>query len=117
MSEEQVVSGKLRRTAAEIGQIVSEFQSSGMSRSKFCRVRGLTFGVLNRYLERMRAAANSSATGDGLVAVEWGGKKASAERARGCGLSVVLGSGREIAVNTGFDAATLQRLVEVLETM
>jgi len=29
----------------------------------------------------------------------------------------VLRSGREIAVSTGFDAATLQRLVEVLETM
>jgi hypothetical protein len=39
------------------------------------------------------------------------------ERANGCGLSVVLGSGREIAVNTGFDAATLLRLVEVLERL
>jgi hypothetical protein len=117
MSEEQVVAQKVRRTAAEIEQIVSEFQSSGMSRSQFCRVRGLTFGVLNRYLERKRAAVKSSANGDGLVAVEWGGKKPSAERASGCGLSVVLRSGREIAVNTGFDAATLQRLVEVLETM
>ncbi len=117
MSEEQVVAQKLRRTAAEIEQIVSEFQSSGMSRSQFCRVRGLTFGVLNRYLERIRAAASGSENGDGLVAVEWSGKKPSAERASSCGLSVVLRSGREIAVNTGFDGATLQRLVEVLETM
>lgn len=117
MSEEQVVSGKLRRTSAEIEQIVSEFQSSGMSRSQFCRVRGLTFGVLNRYLERMRASAESGANGDRLVAVEWAGKKPSAERAASCGLTVVLRDGREIAVNIGFDAATLQRLVEVLETM
>jgi hypothetical protein len=117
MSDEQVVAQKGRRTAAEIERIVSEFQSSGLNRSQFCRVRGLTFGVLNRYLERMRGAAHSSANGDGLVAVEWGGKKPSAERAGSCGLSVVLRSGREIAVNTGFDAATLQRLVEVLETM
>ncbi len=117
MSEEQVVAQKLRRTAAEIEQIVSEFQSSGMSRSQFCRVRGLTFGVLSRYLERIRAAAKSNANGDRLVAVEWGGKKQIAERAGSCSLSVVLRSGREIAVNTGFDAATLQRLVEVLETM
>jgi hypothetical protein len=73
--------------------------------------------VLNRYLMRMRGAAKSSANGDGLVAVEWGGKKPSVERANGCGLSVVLGSGREIAVNTGFDAATLLRLVEVLERL
>jgi hypothetical protein len=117
MSEEQGVAQKLRRTAAEIEQIVSEFESSGMSRSQFCRVRGLTFGVLNRYLERRRAAAKSNANGDGLVAVEWGGRKQSAEHAGSCGLSVVLRSGREIAVNTDFDAATLQRLVEVLETM
>jgi hypothetical protein len=111
------VAQKVRRTAAEIEQMVSEYKSSGMNRSQFCQSRGLSFGVLNRYLERMRAAAKSSATGDGLVAVEWGGKKLSTERASGCGLSVVLRSGREIAVNTGFDAATLQRLVEVLETM
>jgi hypothetical protein len=32
-------------------------------------------------------------------------------------LAVVLKSGREVAVSAGFDAATLQRLVEVLETM
>jgi hypothetical protein len=117
MSEEQVVAQKVRRTAVEIEQIVSEFQSSGMSRSQFCRVRGLTFGVLSRYLERKRGAADSGANGDRLVAVEWGGKQQSAERAGSCSLSVVLRSGREIAVNTGFDAATLQRLVEVLETM
>ena len=48
---------------------------------------------------------------------KWGGRKQSAEHAGSCGLSVVLRSGREIAVNTDFDAATLQRLVEVLETM
>jgi hypothetical protein len=117
MSHEQVVTQKIRRTGAEIQQIVSEFESSGMSRSQFCRARGLTFGVLSRYLERMRAAARSSANGDRLVAVEWNSKKTSAERARGCGLSVVLNGGREIAVTTGFDAGTLQRLVEVLETM
>jgi hypothetical protein len=115
MSEEQVVPQRIRRTSAEVKQIVSEFQSSGMSRSQFCRMRGLTFGVLNRYLKRMQAAVDGSASR--LVAVEWGSQKPSAERARSCGLSVVLSSGREITVNTGFDAATLQRLVEVLETM
>jgi hypothetical protein len=117
MSDEQVVAQKIRRTTSEIKQIVSEFQSSGMSRSQFCRMRGLTFGVLNRYLKRMRAAVDGNASGDRLVAVEWGSKKPSVERAGGCGLSVVLRSGREITVNTGFDATTLQRLVEVLETM
>jgi hypothetical protein len=117
MSGEQVVARKGRRTSAEIEQMVSEFQSSGLNRSEFCRGRGLTWGVLNRYLKRTQPAAHGGAIGDGLVAVEWGGKKPGAERAGSCGLSVVLRSGREIAVNVGFDSATLQRLVEVLETM
>ena len=117
MSEEQVVARKGRRRSAEIEQIVSEFQSSGLNRNEFCRGRGLTWGVLNRYLKRMQVAAPGGGIGDGLVAVEWGGKKAGAERTGSCGLSVVLRSGREIAVKAGFDSATLQRLVEVLETM
>jgi hypothetical protein len=32
-------------------------------------------------------------------------------------LAVVVGRGRRIAVSPGFDAATLQRLVQVLEVM
>jgi hypothetical protein len=32
-------------------------------------------------------------------------------------LTVVLGSGRGIAVSAGFDEATLRRLVQALETM
>ena len=81
MINEQVVAPKGRRTAAEIEQIVGEYQSSGLNRSQFCRHRGLTFGVLNHYLKRMRAASDGGATGDGLVAVEWAGKKLGAERA------------------------------------
>ena len=50
------------------------------------------------------------------MAVELADKKLSAERADRWGLAVVLASGRRIAVSTGFDAATLRRLVQVLET-
>jgi hypothetical protein len=117
MTDEQGVIRKGRRTPAEIEQIVSEFENSGLNRSAFCRSQGLTFGVLNRYLKRLRAASDRGATGDGLVAVELAGKKMGAEGVGSCGLGVVLASGRRIAVSAGFDAATLQRLVQVLETM
>lgn len=46
---------KRRRTPAEIEQIVSGFESSGLNRSQFCRGQGLTLGVLNRYLQRRHA--------------------------------------------------------------
>ena len=53
----------------------------------------------------------------GLIAVELADNKLGAERSGGCDLAVVLGRGRRIAVSPGFDAVTLQRLVQVLETI
>jgi hypothetical protein len=119
MTDEQGVVRKGRRTPAEIEQIVSQFTSSGLSRSQFCRREGLTLGVLNRCLKRLGAACGSGASSqglEGLVAVELAGKKWGTERADHSDLAVVLASGRRIAVGTDFDAATLRRLVQVLET-
>jgi len=52
-----------------------------------------------------------------VIAVELAGQRRDAESASSCGLAVVVGRGRRIAVSPGFDAATLQRLVQVLEVM
>jgi len=117
MTSEQGVAGRRRRTAAEIEQIVREFESSGLNRSQFCRRHGLTLGVLNRCLRRLLAGGWGAGSGDRLIAVELAGKRQDAEAASSCGLAVVLGRGRRIAVSTGFDATTLQRLVHVLERM
>lgn len=115
MTSEEGAAGKRRRTAAEIEQIVREFENSGLNRSQFCRQQGLTLGVLNRCLRRLQARGGGAGNGDGLIAVELAGKTGEAEQWSSCGLAVLLGRGRRIAVSTGFDAATLQRLVQVLE--
>lgn len=115
MTEEQGVTGKRRRTAAEIEQIVREFENSGLTGRQFCSREGVSPSMLYRYLRR--TVRSESGHGDGLVAVELASKTRDAEPARSCGLAVVLGRGRRIAVSAGFDAATLQRLVHVLETM
>jgi hypothetical protein len=118
MTSEQAVAAKRRRTAAEIEQIVREFEKSGLNRSQFCRQQGLSLGVVNRCLRRLQAGGGCSAeSGSRLMAVELAGKMRDVDLVRSCGLAVVLGRGRTIAVSTGFDAATLQRLVQVLETM
>jgi hypothetical protein len=118
MTTEQGVAGKRRRTAAEIEQMVREFENSGLNRSQFCRQQGLTLGVLNRCLRRLQAGgACSIESGDRLMAVELAGNMRAVESAGSCGLAVELGRGRRIAVSTGFDAASLQRLVHVLERM
>jgi len=116
MIEEQDVRRRgRRRTLAEIEQIVSEFKSSGLNQIQFCQRQGLTLSTLGRYLKRLRPS--NEATSRGLVTVELAVKKFDAEHAGGCGLSVIVASGRRIAVEAGFDATTLQRLVQVLETM
>jgi hypothetical protein len=116
MINEQVLAGKRRRTPAEIEQIVGEFASSGLNRTQFCRQQGLRWGVLNRQLRRMQAASSDEASGNALVAVELAGQKLDTAQA-GCGLAVELARGRRITVGVGFDRVTLQRLVQVLETM
>jgi hypothetical protein len=117
MTEEQGTVVKRRRTAGEIEQIVREFKNSGLNRSQFCRQQGLTLGVLNRYLRLLVVSGRGGANGDGLVAVEVADQKLSADGGGSCGLAVVLGKGRRIAVSAGFNATTLQRLVQVLEAM
>lgn len=115
MTDEHIA-GKRRRTPAELEQIVREFESSGLNRSQFCQQKGLTWAVLNRYLKRLRKRGGSGASREGLIAVELADNQLGAERSGSCSLGVVLGRGRRIAVSPGFDAVTLQRLVQVLET-
>jgi len=114
---EKHIAGKRRRTAAELEQIVREFECSGLNRSQFCQLKGLTWAVLNRYLRRLQARDGKGASREGLIAVELADHRLGAEGSGSGGLAVVLGRGRRIAVSPGFDAVSLQRLVQVLETI
>ena len=112
IEEREVRQRRRRRTAAEIEQIVSEFKSGDLTQVEFCRRQGLVVSTFGRYVKRLRSS--SVTAGAGLVAVELAVKKLDTVP---CGLSVTLASGRRIVVEAGFDAATLQRLVQVLEEM
>lgn len=111
--QQEVRQRRRRRTAAEIEQIVSEFKSGDITQVEFCRRQGLVLSTLGRYLRQARGA--SVVASEGLVAVELAVKKL--DTVPGSGLSVVVGSGRRIVVEAGFDAGTLQRVVQVLERM
>jgi transposase-like protein len=114
MKEQEVRRRKRRRTRAEIRQMVNEFESGELTQVEFCRRHDLVLSTLGRYLRQERGA--SAADSDGLVAVELAKKKSDTEPA-GYGLSVVMGNGRRIVIEAGFDAATLERVVQVLEGM
>jgi hypothetical protein len=105
-----------RRTPTEIEQIAAVFAGSGLTRTEFCRREHLGLGTLNRYLQRQHQEVDRGTTGDGLVSVEVADPKVGAHEP-GCGLAVVLARGRRIEVGAGFDGATLERLVLLLENM
>ena len=103
-----------RRTREEILQIVSEFATSGMPQSEFCGSRGISRSTLDRHLRKQRAQDHGSSAGNRLLAVEI--RTASGSSAStSSGLVVGLTSGRRVEVNRGFDAATLERLLTVLD--
>jgi|SRR5579872_47187 len=105
-----------RRTQAEIEQLVTEFLSSGMREMEFCRSRGLSWDTLNRYLKKQGHRREGRGSGNRLVRVKVVGKKGrDGEGGKGTGLTVVVGRGRKIEIEVGFDGATLEQVVAVLE--
>ena len=117
-----------RRSRTEAEQLVEAFESSGLGRGEFCLKHGVALGTLDfwrkrRRQERDKVASKRSrmrnkdvgagvASGSKLVAVELAGLQ---ENAAGGGLVVVVSRGRRIEVSRWFDAATLERLLAVLE--
>ena len=114
-------------------RLLNAFERSGLRRREFCLKHGVALGTLDfwrkrRGLERESAgrALLGGLNGEGrrkapdgenrLVAVEVAGWPAGAEnRTAGSGLTMVFSPGRRIEVSRGFDAATLDRLLHVLE--
>jgi hypothetical protein len=111
-----------RRSRAEVAQIVSSYPQSGLSRSQFCRQHGLSLSSLNRYCKPARHldAHRSASMGKPLTTalplarVEFVEHSAT-HTMQHDPLLVKLAGGRRIAVSSGFDAATLTRLIAVLE--
>lgn len=112
-----------RRSRAEVAQIVSSYPQSGLSRTEFCRQHGLSLSTLARYCQhaRHRDSLPSATVSMPLIAVELPlarvefVEKSATHTMQRDQLLVELAGGRRIAVSSGFDAATLARLIAVLE--
>ena len=117
MSEEQVPVRRPRRSSLAIQQLVEEFVQSGLRPSEFCRRHGVVLSTLNRYLRKRKEAGRAGAGCGALVAVELSGASPLPGQGTSSVLAVVLSPKRRIEVGKGFDAATLARLVTVLERL
>lgn len=111
----QAVKIKRRRSRAQVEQLVAEYEASGLGRTAFCQLRGLSLSTLARYRRRQEQTAGDAAEGKRWLAVEVSGRAAVADGERASGLAVVLPSGRRIEVGRGFDGDTLKRLLVVVE--
>src|ERR1019366_7267800 len=113
MSRKQKVSTRRRRTRAEVQQLVAEFVSSGMRRSKFCQSRGLSFSTLDRHLKKRRWKKRRGPVSSAgrLVPVELAARTSLTQHESSCGLAVVLPGGRRIEVHPDFDTVLFERLV------
>ena len=126
MSEYPVptVGRRHRRSRVEVAQIAASYAQSGLSRSEFCRQHDLSLSTLSRYcpharrhrdaLPRASMSKSLSAAELPLARVEFVEKSAT-HKEQHDPLLVELAGGRRIAVSAGFDAATLTRLIAVLE--
>jgi hypothetical protein len=117
MNGDQKVSAHKRRTRTEVQELVTEFMTSGMRRSEFCRNRRLSLGTLNRHLKKQRWKRKSRAASETgqLVPVELAPKTSPRPQEPSCGLAVLLSGGHRIEVHPNFDSKTFERLVSVLE--
>ena len=116
MSEEQVSAAPRRRTAEDAAQLVTEYEASQLSKHDFCRAHGLAISTLDAYRSGRRLGLAKRKTGSPARWVGVEVKDAPPQTTgAGSGLAVALGQGRRIEVMRGFDAATLEQLLTVLE--
>ena len=120
-----------RRSREEADGLVTKYEQSGQTRKAFCGEHGISPATLDNYRKRraegMTAPTRSMATPRAeptvtfvpveVVATRAAAPAVSFPEAAGCGatLFIELPRGRRIGVTAGFDAATLARLLGVLE--
>jgi hypothetical protein len=109
MDEQQQRVRRHWRTREEAERIAAEFEASGLTRQEFSGRSGVPIKTLARYVARYRKKTDKNPR------QRWVAVEVAEERGHGKELSVVLGNGRRITVQHGFNADTLRQLVTVLE--
>jgi hypothetical protein len=109
MAESSSITVRSRRIREEAERLLVEFERSGMTRQAFCRETSIARHTLDYYRHKHKKRAKSSVAR--LLPVEI----VSPLPPRSCCLRVELANGRRIAVEEGFDAILLNRLMTALE--
>ena len=130
----------MRKRLHDWDGLIAELDASGLSRAEFCRQRKLKYQTMSKWILRQSQsqapATSERGTADKSRA---GGKVGRRRSARGsasgltngsarfaevsvqlgsaaCMYEIVLGTGRSIRVPSGFEADTVARLIQVVES-
>ena len=115
-------SKRRRRSSSEIAELYASFQQSGMSIGEYCRTHSVSRSSLAALVARRRkdfpvppatAPSRVSAAPASFVPVEVVGSRPRTRTEES--LHIELPNGMRISVERNFDAATLLRLLAVLE--
>lgn len=113
MTVRESANGRRRyRSRQEADELAAEFEASGLTRREFCERRDVALNTLWRYVKRYREQAEESDARPRWVAVE-----IAAPGSTGSGVSVLVGAGRRVDVERGFDPGTLRQVVVALESL
>jgi transposase len=110
-----MVSKVSRRSRSEADRLVLEFERSGMTRTAFCRARGISAHTLDYYRRMRRGKMDAPARLVPVEVIAGSGGDSLAEPSQHTQLRVELRNGRQIVVKEGFSAALLKRVVAALE--
>lgn len=118
---------RVRRPAMEWAALIDEWHESGLSLPAFCQRRGLNSGTMQGWVykrthrdalkraQRKEGRSEDPAAAAAFLPVRIVETERAHEGAGNSGVEILLGTGRRIAIGTGFDSETLRRVVAVLE--
>ena len=115
-----LLSKVVRRTAAESEALCQSFLSSGLNQQQYCREHGVSKSTLSSLLNRRRRAlAKKDEDGFALRPVELifatQPTAPPSVQSSTSGLAIEIRSGLRVVVSSGFEEATLLRLLALLE--
>lgn len=110
MEEQPASRERVRRSRAEIAEIIATYRQSGQRQREFCLQRGIGVSTLQNYLRRERSNGQPKQR---LLEVEVAPTSRAGSESKA--LEVIVANGYRIAVGSGFAAEDLLRLVKVME--
>lgn len=104
-----------RRSREEIGRLVAEFRSCGLSQRRFALSRGLNPVTFGFWLRRLGGLVTTRETGRALVPVRIRESQFPSRAASCHGVEVVLRNGRVLRVPADLEGDRLASLADILE--